>query len=469
MKKLHSGVLMYISLALFVALYTGCAQDTKKSGIPLISEESSSQAASDQGMDQTTTDTTPNEPVADKKDAVQVVSDTPAEEKKFDYSTTITADFSLSVQDIESGAPVPLTSISIYDGSDTLLSSGITDAKGEAFFKVTAESASTLLTIIIKNDDYGEYRIVVENIQKLSSIERLVKLRKKPPEVKPADADNDGVADAEDEFPNDPRYAKSVKGEYTLAFEDMYPKKGDADFNDAVVRLSLEERIDSKNRLAYVKITAQALASGAGYSNQFAINVLDREYVLIENFKKDLKGKWNSKEGKDDSTCTLGPEHVKEIVLETPVDRLEIAAMPYDPFLIPNGASSGKKLGEVHLSFVSSEYKKKGNRVLDDDGFPWALSFAGEWCWPYESGDIRKAYPDFQKWYESEGREARAWYQNPDASRVYCSCMGQSASSLSAYLLGTGSGNAVLVVVSLGIIGLIIGGIYVWKRKHPKA
>lgn len=469
MKRLHGGALVYIAVALSLALYSSCAQDTKKSGIPLIPEESSSQAVPDQGADQTTPDTPSTDTVADKKDAVQVVSDAPAEEKAFDYNTTITVDFSLTIKDIESGAPVPLTSISIYDESDTMLSSGITDDKGEAFFKVTAESANKSLTIIIKNDEYGEYRIVVENVQQLSSIDRLVKLLKKAAEVKPADTDGDGVADAEDEFPNDPRYAKSVKGEYTLAFEDAYPKKGDADFNDAVVRLSLEERIDARNRLAYVKITAQALASGAGYSNQFAINVLGKEYVLIENFKKDLKGKWNSREGKDDARCVLGPEHVKEIVLETPVDRLEIAAMPYDPFLIPNGASSGKKQGEVHLSFVSSEYKKKGNKVLDDDGFPWALSFAGEWCWPYESGDIRKAYPDFQKWYESEGREGKAWYQNPDASKVYCSCMGQSASSLSAYLLGTGRGNALLVVISLAVIGLIIGGIYVWKRTHSKA
>jgi len=57
------------------------------------------------------------------------------------------------------------------------------------------------------------------------------------------DSDGDGIQDADDDFPNDPARAFinffPAAGYGSLAFEDLWPGKGDYDFNDLVVVLQL--------------------------------------------------------------------------------------------------------------------------------------------------------------------------------------------------------------------------------------
>ena len=54
------------------------------------------------------------------------------------------------------------------------------------------------------------------------------------------DTDEDGVSDLFDDYPNDPEKAfdnySPAEGQFgTLAFEDLWPAKGDYDFNDIVI------------------------------------------------------------------------------------------------------------------------------------------------------------------------------------------------------------------------------------------
>ncbi len=393
----------------------------------------------------------------------QEISDESATDKDFDYNTTTNVELALTILDMDTEQAIPQTVITVYDEKGDVITSGTTNSSGYALLNVASEIANGSVTVVFKHDNYGEYKIVVDNIKKLASIDRKIKMKKKKTEpVKPLDTDGDGVADADDEFPNDAALAKKVKGEYTLVFEDLYPNKGDADFNDAVVKMTITEYINAQNQVAKINITAQAIASGAGYNNQFGINVLGKEYMLISNFKNDLNNKWNAK--KNEKKAAPGPVHSQDIVLDTPADRNQLAPMPYDPFLVPNGVNIGRKNGEVHLTFVKSSFKGK---VKDTDGFPWALVVPGNWAWPYENVDIRKAYPTFKTWYESNGKEATDWYLNPDVSQVYPYY--DEASSLTAYLIGTRTGNRVLVIIALIAVGTVIGGLYFWNRKRYNA
>ena len=64
------------------------------------------------------------------------------------------------------------------------------------------------------------------------------------------DTDGDGVADNNDAFPNDPerafrRYFPGRNSTVTLAYEDLFPVRGDYDFNDLVLSARFVETLDA--------------------------------------------------------------------------------------------------------------------------------------------------------------------------------------------------------------------------------
>lgn len=94
---------------------------------------------------------------------------------------------------------------------------------------------------------------------------------------KAADADNDGVLDDDDDYPNNPRLAYNnpfpATGFSTVMFEDLWPSRGDYDFNDVVVDYSMNRITDGKNRVAEVRATVVLRAIGASFSNGFAFQI----------------------------------------------------------------------------------------------------------------------------------------------------------------------------------------------------
>jgi hypothetical protein len=70
----------------------------------------------------------------------------------------------------------------------------------------------------------------------------------------PTDTDGDGVSDVRDEYPTDPKrafnnYYPSKNNTGTLAFEDLWPAKGDYDFNDLVVDYNFNQVTNGENKL----------------------------------------------------------------------------------------------------------------------------------------------------------------------------------------------------------------------------
>lgn len=321
--------------------------------------------------------------------------------------------------------PVGGARITVYDQDRRVAAFAYTAPSGVAEFTITIPSALDNAEIVLTHPDYSNYSITVSDISAYEKIDRTLSFsapQRVAVVVRP-DTDGDGVPDDEDEFPEDPRYAHSIKAEYTLAFEDLYPARGDADFNDGVVHLQLEERINGENGLAAILVTARALASGAGFNNQFAIRILGSNYLLIESYKSDLSNKWNSTTNAGDVSYV--PSYFLrdlELQFEPALERVSVAPMPYDPFLIPDGAkavrydtNTGLPL-EIHLPFVETDYS--GMR-LDSEGFPWAMIVPGDWLWPLERVFITNAYAGFQAWYESGGTQFQDWYSDPIAESVY--------------------------------------------------
>lgn len=378
-----------------------------------------------------------------------VVNDVIESGKDFDYSTIKTYGFELSVKDAESN-PIDKCSILIFDDDSGEINRSTTDQEGKAVFSVTVKRTNKSFKVELTHPAYQTKVVVIEDIEKLEKILREIFLAKKVEEVKIVDSDNDGVADDSDAFPNDPRYVGTNYNEYTIAFEDLYPNKGDADFNDLVVKLNIEEYVNGKDEVVKIVLKSKVLASGAGYSNVFGINIKGVRYMLLENPKGDLGNQWNAR--KTDKFVDAN-FHEKVIEFEQPVKRSELAPMPYDPFIVCNKVAGR----EVHLPFVQTDYKDK---VLDSDGFPWAILVPENWEWPYETVKIYLAYPKFKEWYESKGELNKDWYLFPEKANVF-----PRTSGLTAYIMNISKRNMPLIGGIVLTLMIVIGAITVYNKR----
>ena len=333
----------------------------------------------------------------------------------FDFSTVTQIKVTLKAVDEKSGLPVGQASINFVNKNSTHTWEGFTNNDGLSVFEATVETANKTARVMVNHSAYETIDCEITGIGKLIEFGRKISM-KAIEDAPVVDTDGDGVPDEDDDFPTDPNAAKEITGVYTLAFEDRYPSKGDADFNDLVVKLTITEKIDSKNRLRQINLATRLLASGAGYSNQFAITINNKQYILISDPKADtiytLGSHSNARRGTAYHECT---ELVHDpILFEGGVDRNSIAPMPYDPYILCNGNESKQS----HLPFVETGFT--GN-VIDSDGFPWAILVPSDWAWPYESSGstIFRAYPEFDDWYLNDGEISPDWYLNPNSYYVY--------------------------------------------------
>jgi LruC domain-containing protein len=92
-----------------------------------------------------------------------------------------------------------------------------------------------------------------------------------------ADADNDGVADSQDAFPNDAERAFTSSypaADYgTLLYEDLWPANGDNDFNDLVLNYKIVTVTNAQNKVAECRYTLVVKAIGGSYRNGFAFQL----------------------------------------------------------------------------------------------------------------------------------------------------------------------------------------------------
>jgi hypothetical protein len=392
-----------------------------------------------------------------------------ADTGEFQYQTLHEVSFDLQVYD-ESKTPLDQAIIKVM-GDEGELTIAVTASNGTVSFKLSLGNTTEKITLIIEHPSCETGIIEIENIQNISTVIRTLYLTLKDKGSQQSggggqagggaaqanpDRDNDGVPDDLDEFPDDPFLIGTVNGEYTAAFEDNWPNKGDSDFNDMVVRLKLREYIDNNNMVSKIDVISKILAAGTGYKNQLWIAILDKDYQLIFNPHQDLTGKWNTRE-KD--KYVNAPEHKLEIALPSPVPRDAMDPMPYDPYIKCNGNDQN----QVHLSFVKTRFKFK---VVDEDNFPWAVLVPTDWSWPLEGVSILTAYTEFKPWYESRGADYKEWYLHPEMESVF---KVSSGTTLTAYLMKVSMNiNTRIVIGILAGVLLLIVGINIWKRRQAQ-
>lgn len=290
------------------------------------------------------------------------------------------------------------------------------------------------------------------------------------------DTDNDGVADADDQYPNDLYKAFNnnfpAAGFGTLMYEDLWPGKGDYDFNDLVVDYRLNTITNADNNIVEMSFTFVTRAIGGSLHNGFAfqldginpskitsvtgskasgaqwislnangteagqtnnanILVFDDAYKLLPtqagfSFVNVYEGSPNS--GTD--TTTIIVKFLSGGVAPSG-GTLNYSAFNtglFNPYLIV-GQERGKEIhladkvytDKMNLTYLGKDQDRtnpsSGKYFKTADNLPWAINVDASIPFTKEKTDISEAYLKFIDWASSGGNSSVNWFLNLDGNR----------------------------------------------------
>jgi len=286
------------------------------------------------------------------------------------------------------------------------------------------------------------------------------------------DSDHDGIPDASDDYPNDPNkafnnYTPSKTGYGSLAFEDLWPGKGDYDFNDVVVSYRFNAITNAQNLVVEIDATLITEATGATLHNGFGFQLpitpdkvrsvtgtsLNHGYItqsannteagqskaVIVAFDDAFDHLPAPGHGIGTNTEPGAPYVTPDtlhvvITLNSPLALSAVGTAPYNSFIIVNG----NRNREVHLPDQPPTDKVDGTEfgTGNDDSkplqgryyktvnnLPWGLNIAQKFNYVIERSAINTGYLKFNDWAESSGALFPDWYQNlsgyRDATKIY--------------------------------------------------
>lgn len=260
-------------------------------------------------------------------------------------------------------------------------------------------------------------------------------------QIENPDRDGDGIPNDKDDYPDDASRATKLtipaESYYTVSYEDLYPKQGDADFNDYVVRVVNEEDLNAKGEVVRIRGRYTHVAKGAGYNHTLHLRLPEEargNYTLTrknpngneyfrDSFVLESKGSIHllpesnttipQSNTASSQTFRLGDSSEFELVLEEPIPKMILGKSPYDLYIFVKNTNR-----EIHfLGFYKNE--DGSDRYLDPAGFPWALLVPGDFHWPLERKNIHDGYPNFHPWYTSQGQNHRDWYESPVSEYLF--------------------------------------------------
>jgi len=311
------------------------------------------------------------------------------------------------------------------------------------------------------------------------------------------DSDHDGVFDDFDKFPDDPNRAyqifypspynestlKSTTGQFTIwyyqVFEDLWPYKGDYDFNDLTLKVRMVVNTNSSNKWTdgtfdfYVWTNGASIDLGCGleffqyngtqgsqiklkYLSNDAISLVNGTYdptltmmdpsmengIIIFNKVDDVKNidYWNTGVGNNYNpetsflsfgwtTTTPTLMRMYMYLFYTSDRGHEIRFIGLPPTLGMN--TSLLRTGEDNSPIIPWNYTA-GTQFLFPNNppffanyykHPWSIEieYSGNLKVAFEKVSIIDAFPQFQAWAESGGTVNTNWYQFPvaDPTKVF--------------------------------------------------
>jgi LruC domain-containing protein len=389
----------------------------------------------------------------------------------FSFQTTTTVPVSVTVAD--SNGPVQGAVVQVQDPSaaNTVIFQAVTNETGQASGTFTVDNTVTEVTLVV--DAGGNVVTQPVNTTNLVTCDRDVDYPGDVTISSGGDQDGDGITDANDAYPSDPTRATKVtipgSGQSIIAYEDLYPSPGDADFNDYVVKVSNEEDLNAAGKVVRLRGSYTHIARGAGYTHQLkltlpaaagALNYTVKQYSAAGALESTTTNHYSNGSGlailgnsnntitqsntSSGQTFTPGKRADIEITFDTPVSQSTLGSAPFDLYIHVNNTGL-----DVHFPRMYFDANGK-DQYMDTNGFPWALQIPEAWKWPLESDNIENGYPGFRPWYLSSGTTNKDWYSSAVSSHVF------NASSLFAYLKSPASWMILGLIAAIAVIGLAL-------------
>ena len=293
------------------------------------------------------------------------------------------------------------------------------------------------------------------------------------PDYTSPDSDTDGTSDNFDDYLTDPgmsfnNYYPAENSVGTLAFEDLWPSRGDYDFNDMVIDYNFNQVTNSQNKVIQIRATFIIKAFGASLNNGFGFQLpvspskiasvtgtdLHEDFIVLnqngteagqskatiivfDNAFKQMPYPGGSSTGVN---TTPGETYVEPkvlnviITLTSPVSLSTMGTPPYNPFLIVDGDRSIEihlinhpptSLANTALFGTSSDDSNpsQGRYYVTDQNLPFAIDIAGPFDHPVEKSEITSAYLKFFQWGQSSGLQFYDWYVpkagHRNSSKIY--------------------------------------------------
>ncbi len=283
------------------------------------------------------------------------------------------------------------------------------------------------------------------------------------------DTDGDGVPDNSDDYPHDASkafntYFPNQNTFGTLAFEDLWPFKGDYDMNDVVIDYNINQVENASHKVVEIDAKFIVRASGADFQNGFGfqlpvapsaissvtgiqltdnyinvsangleVNQSKAVIIVADNVYKQFKNvSGTNPSGMAGINTSIGgvhgtPDTINIVIkLAQALDPSVLGSAPYNPFIISN-----KRRGyEIHLSdmvptdlmntalFGTGEDNSNpasGRYFKTNKNLPWGIDFATRFNYPTEKSAIINAYLHFAAWAQSNGTQYQDWFSNTAA------------------------------------------------------
>ncbi len=262
------------------------------------------------------------------------------------------------------------------------------------------------------------------------------------------DADNDGVSDNLDEYPNDPgkaynNYYPSSTEMATVAFEDQWPGKGDYDLNDLVMAYRYKIVTNAAGNVVQVNGNLELKATGGSFPNgfgvQFPVNrssvsgltsgVLEagqtKAVVILFDNMRTQASNWNT----DPAQSAAAPEtYTFSFDVANGPSLSNFGLTGYNPFIWNSDLGRGNEIhlfGHEPTDLASTNLFGTGddNSSVQDQryyvtqsGLPYAIEVpVSPFHYPIERADITQTYLKFAAWVQSGGTSYVDWYSNTES------------------------------------------------------
>jgi LruC domain-containing protein len=278
------------------------------------------------------------------------------------------------------------------------------------------------------------------------------------------DIDGDGVADNLDEYPTDPKrayntyYPPNINSWNTLTFEDLWPSKGDYDFNDQVILYKYKVVSNAQNKIVDILGKYKVIAVGGSINNGFGVqfdNITPNQIESVSGYVNELEnGQTNAVVvlwydvnnvihrvgGSMFNTIPENPIGTSDTIdikihLNVPLSINTVGLPPYNAFIMrtndrgheihlidkkPTNLANVNLFGTVDDASIPSQgkyYRTKENL------YPWGLDIPYVFEYPIEKVEIIEAHLKFSTWVESNGIQYPDWYKNKigyrDESKIF--------------------------------------------------